>query len=332
MDELKHWGEKKNHKYVARIPLKRKTKKRKYRYFYTKEEWQAYLKDRRSKEATFTKPLQKEKDVKKKDKAVRTDIKSKKFINDFMKKFGDKNVKTLGNTSELASQFIMTLFDKGIGKATVTTTYLKKLKDEAYSKVDKAVKSFSELKKKNKEYTKDEDMAEVNPNYDPYDPYYSMNCPWCTAAYDLRQRGYDVEAGPNNAGEFSEDILDWYDGAELLTLDDMLSEETSLKKEDYTTRITEENRDIVTELVEQRLIECGEGARGHFMVTWESGGGHDVVWEIENNTVVLRDTQTNNKHTVEEFIDRSQYVEIIRTDNVEPNDEILKAVRNKKRR
>jgi hypothetical protein len=43
-------------------------------------------------------------------------------------------------------------------------------------------------------YEKKEDMEKINEEYDPYDDSRSMNCGNCSAAYELRRRGYDVEA------------------------------------------------------------------------------------------------------------------------------------------
>lgn len=62
------------------------------------------------------------------------------------------------------------------------------------------------LNKQTKKTTPDEDMAIINPNYSPDNYGYSNNCAYCTAAYDLRRRGYDVEAKPRITEEEVEKI------------------------------------------------------------------------------------------------------------------------------
>ena len=350
---FRRWKEKEEHKYVARVPLKNPTEDRQFRYFYTKEEYQKYLSNLRTTNNNNKKVENKKiktkqkKDVKKKtedktkDKLLKIFDKINKkqkqknklgkilkdgeaLVNKFLNKNGKTKLKNDKVSSNPVAKFVLKTIKNGIGSAIVSTAYdyLYKKQEQEKKKETKKEKeiaeSFEDLKKKNKNYTKKEDQSVVNPNYDPYVSDYSMNCPWCTAAYDLRRRGYDVEAGPNPNGESALEIVSWYDGAKIVELDDI-----EKKHPEYGTS----NR---SKAIEKELLSQGEGARGHFLVYWTSGGGHDVAYEVEKGKVVLRDCQVDETYTVKEIMDYSEYMFYIRTDNVKPNKKVLKTVRNRK--
>jgi hypothetical protein len=85
----------------------------------------------------------------------------------------------------------------------------------------------------------------------------------------------------------------------------------------------------MTQAMEKDMLSQGEGARGHLCLYWAQGGGHDVIWEVENGNVVVRDCQTNTKL---DLIDYTQYCSsfgYIRTDNLTPNEKCLDYVRNR---
>lgn len=69
--------------------------------------------------------------------------------------------------------------------------------------------TFKALKHKQTEMSRDEDMARVNP-YLNEDKSFTINCAYCTAAYDLRRRGYDVEADDYHMGTEPDEKLNNY--------------------------------------------------------------------------------------------------------------------------
>lgn len=197
--------------------------------------------------------------------------------------------------------------------------------DYAESKTaeEEAPESITKLKKKTGYDTDDEDQAEINPMYHSMQMEWTNNCSYCTAAYDLRQRGYDVEAGmvDDLDGEFTSEILSWYNDPKLVSMEE-------IKKNQglgyYNSKETE------AKAIENELKSYGDGARGHFLITWEQGGGHDVIWEVENDEVVIRDCQSNETLSIYDYYQYADRVDYFRSDNLEINENILKTVRNKK--
>lgn len=139
---------------------------------------------------------------------------------------------------------------------------------------------------------------------------YSNNCAYCTLAYDMRQRGYDVEASAVGKliSNTPEVIESWYEGGKI----SMVSPDT----------------------IEKKILETNEeGARGQFIVYWEGGGGHSLTYEVENGTVYIRDCQINKMYKLSEYpcypyIAQSGYM---RTDNLELTENALVGVKNKKK-
>ena len=212
--ELYH-AQKKQHKYVARV----KTKNGKYRYFYTMDEYKAYKSGESSgkKEKTsklkavsnFFKNLKNSvnKILKKTKKELGKSLeKGKKFIDEVI--FGKK--KTKGNSILIGKEKKV----KYVNRIKMSNGKYKYFYDaESYERYMKRInyqKNEPEFMKKvpkiseDKSYTADEDMAEVNKEYSKYDKATSRNCTNCTAAYELRCRGYDVSAAEykNIASDF----------------------------------------------------------------------------------------------------------------------------------
>ena len=87
------------------------------------------------------------------------------------------------------------------------------------SSLNKNPNKVDGLKVQSHDETRTESMSKTNPHYnDKVDPkLYKQNCSNCSVAYDMRQRGYDVEANPNNGGTYSQydavdEIATLYDG------------------------------------------------------------------------------------------------------------------------
>lgn len=194
--------------------------------------------------------------------------------------------------------------------------------------------SLSELKKKSGNFSKDQDMAESNPNYNWLVLKWSGNSAYSGAAYELRQRGYDVEAGSlddMNTMATINDMMSWYDGAQLESLHDSMTRHgnsSSQHADDWTT--AEKTEALVKDIVTQ-----GDGARGHLTLYPSYGGMQTITYEVENGQMVIRNCLTNEKSTLSEYMDTYRieeldYCNYFRTDNLEINENILKGVRNKK--
>ena len=262
-----------------------------YRYFYSEKAYQAYLKGKNAVDKSLNKKL---------------------------------NVTPSDTAKANAKGFVSQTLFGNFGKAVynLVAPALVALQVEMTTP-----KSFSELKKIDTKQTNDDHQKNINPKFDSSTYDYSMNCSFCTAAYDLRKRGYDVEANPISVVESYtiDDICTWYKGAKKVSnIDVRYAHEATIKsREDVLSK---------EDLLLKSLESNGEGARGHLGLYWYGGGGHDVVWEIENGEAIIRDCQTGKIVDVSEYLDRATSYDYVRVDNLEPTEEILRTVKNRKTR
>jgi len=316
-DEIWHWGMKrgfkaKDHKYYQRIPWKRG-----YRYFYTKDEYQAYLtgKDHKQNPATGL--------LKTAGSLVSGVTKTVKDVTEKAQKAIEDQNRTRGRYDEL--------------------------------KEGNHPKKLDDLPKQNKSLSEDQDQKCVNPNYSTKnetakqviaegmkllddslvtkevakeltDRYgYRNNCAYCTLAYDMRRKGYDVEASSINTktANTPKEIESWYKGGKFKVTG---TEYAGLSSEQASQKITQE------------LSSQGQGARGQFCMYWKQGGGHSISYEVDRaGNVVYRDCQTGatfHNDGINEYLKNVHLTEIchMRTDNLEFSDKALRGVRPRKRR
>lgn len=128
---------------------------------------------------------------------------------------------------------------------------------------------------KRNETSKEQDLKVVNPTYKSTTVASSNNCALCTVAYDIRRRGYDVIARQN---------------APISLLYDINKDDISV--------MYKNSRNITTNTAEnsiKRLSKEPEGSRGALFMSWGSGGGHVVAYEIENGKPVIYDAQVGKK-------------------------------------
>lgn len=230
--------------------------------------------------------------------------------------------------------------------------------------------------------------SNTNPNYttsgENYQEY-ATNCSNCSVAYDMRQRGYDVEAKGHDETEiyaaYDEitEIANLYDGdnkqmaggkniryddntkyssfsgkrtsGQGLYYEDELSnsilqsakEESSVDQKyqtwtPYGTTTSKKrdasriNNKTYLDNLEKEMVKGGNGARGVFELSWcRDGyyvGGHSMAYEVRNNKVVIIDAQTNKTYEISDFYENSFDAGFLRTDNLEPNENVTKKVKN----
>lgn len=191
-----------------------------------------------------------------------------------------------------------------------------------YDKLSDHPEISSEIPKKKEKSSKEDDMKSVNEKYykEPPDQNYRQNCADCSLAYDMRRRGYDVEAIPNDRGTNMETILSWYDVKEV----------TSVKRNMLLTSFSftdNEQRAIEKDIVKKQ----GNGARGIMTVQWTLGGGHAVAYEVENGKVYIYDAQPGRKTELSHVLSRARKANYFRTDNASPTTEAVKYVNKRKK-
>lgn len=197
------------------------------------------------------------------------------------------------------------------------------------------------------EHTKDDDTLAVNPNYDErwldgeVDDWgeriaWGMNCQNCTYAWVMRRRGYDVVAAPHNKN---------YGGYHTTTY-----REVFVNPMMVTIKDNKDKKQYALDMIEE-MLSYGDNAYGEIGAFWIEGGGHSIVWSVENGEVVIRDAQTghvyNTTESIIELVSRmithSDEVEgqgfpehliatpgIFRLDDCDITDEIFKHVKSNK--
>lgn len=328
----------KHFKYIAKIPIGKNV-----RYFYDKHEYEIYLKNKNdNKPVQITNGPKQYAETKKigkvfADKVVNTHSSSPvQIAKDFKhhtetkkigKAFTDKVINAKANLQLTTVNIDKTKTDKSPKMELFDDT---KVSNADMKSIMLSPKTWNELKHKDHAYTKAEDQRAVNPKwpskeqqtemnekeYEKVMPY-MMNCANCTLAYDVRQRGYDVQAAPYDPNETFhpsiENVSKWY---EDVTEDDWkhfsLPEKPKLDKkfEEYSK---EEQAEILKELepsnrsrammtkVYNAIQKMPDNSYGQFCVWWSTGSGHSVVWEKENGKITIRDCQSNESFDFSEL-------------------------------
>lgn len=160
----------------------------------------------------------------------------------------------------------------------------------------------------------DEARANVNPNFG--DAGHSRNCTMCTTSYEMRRRGFKVQAGEGTGRPDQSYISSWWTDK-----DGMAATMTSHPgKNDFKAWMNEQP----------------PGARGAVAVNWKRGGGHVWNWEVDEKGVVhYIETQANGQQTVTtSYKEWSKEVtptgiRTVRLDDKVPNQYVLEAVTDK---
>ena len=191
---------------------------------------------------------------------------------------------------------------------------------------------------KNKEYTDQEDINAVNPtltkgdakdmSYDAYN-----NCMLCSMYYELRKRGFDVEARVDSSLGRDTNVEKWFPGAKIET--------TPYKSSvGYYANINAADPESSKELKAYRssalkmLESQPNGSRGALYVNWEKngniGGGHAVNYQIDKGKLKIIDCQIgkiySGKQVSNEFLSQTCRVRMVRLDNLDYDPKSIKEV------
>lgn len=169
---------------------------------------------------------------------------------------------------------------------------------------------------KTQNFTQIEDLSKINPGFNNLRGDTKANCAFCTVAYDLRRRGYDVAANKSLIGHSTEDLKRWYPNAKK---DGWITRYTI---QDYNRKRARPTKTLESEL-QNKLSKQGDGARGELAVNFKFGWcGHSMAYEVINGTPYILDGQTNevyragsNKYN--RLLKSVHAVEIHRLDNID---------------
>lgn len=166
---------------------------------------------------------------------------------------------------------------------------------------------------KNKEMTEEQDMNAVNRDRGTFeDEGTYTNCTWCTTAYDLRRRGFDVYAGKTIKGFTNSEIASWYKGNHKF-------KDIKLEQSDLTSNSASINKVINT------LQSEPNGSRGNITFAWRgTNSGHSIAYQVNDGKVTFIDAQAKimyKNRDVYNLISRvdPESVSYLRTDNLTPD-------------
>ena len=179
---------------------------------------------------------------------------------------------------------------------------------------NRAEEMLPNLKRKTGVMTPKDDMAACNPKYSK-GGVYKNNCISCALTYDMRRRGYDVEAMPIDTTSATNGSLPvqlgFYKGEKL--------EVFEVPKDLYAA----------TKQFSNQILKYGDGSRGMLRIRWKNGDGHAVVWEVDGNSVIVRDPQNSTIVDLSDYMRRAKTFYYFRTDNLEPNEKVTLFVKNR---
>ncbi len=173
------------------------------------------------------------------------------------------------------------------------------------------IESIDDLKINSQPHDLLSDLRDTNPNYSK-GGLYKTNCGYCVVAYELRRRGFDVEAKPSNGSIGSEILL-------------MFKNFIAMKPKGNTKEL------VVQNLVDTAL-SWGNNARGLISVQWKSVDfRHYFSIEVRNNKVEFVDPQLA-RQDVAAYFDKIHIDRILfgRLDNLELDETVVNAVNNKR--
>lgn len=226
--------------------------------------------------------------------------------------------------------------------------------NEAKLRVEKMLGKKESVFNKRPEYAKDysspEDILQnvvkdINPNYKTAGG--QMNCRRCSFTYELRRRGYDVEATTSaiGSGQSASGFLNAVskDGKRFNRLTSMSTPVTQGKRVNALLDGDKRKSNIKQELIEGRISKISEmdiadritkqppGARGEIVFNMKSFA-HSLAYENVNGKPVMFDTQKgrmydlSDKSSYTKFVSKwgnPQEVLISRLDNVDLDEEFL---------
>lgn len=154
----------------------------------------------------------------------------------------------------------------------------KEIQEQRFKVADEYInKNFKKIKG---EHSISEDLKSVNPNYSK-NGYYKINCQRCSYAYELRRRGYDVEAYPNDDDYGRKKGTFW-------------------TKQMKPTETYEFNNNIgasrLNNKISEKVLNAGDGSRFAIEVQWSrSRTGHLFIVENVGGQVKYFDAQTGEE-------------------------------------
>lgn len=177
-----------------------------------------------------------------------------------------------------------------------------------YASESEAIYKFKNLPKFNQRLGEDQQRNAVNHNAPDYKR--KINCFECSMAYEMRRRGYNVQANEVSGG-FPFEVFHAFDVKDSFNI-----------KVSSPSGARLDSKSLAAEAYKQMEEQClsyGEGARGYLAISYAEpyDGGHAMNWVVENGRFKIVDNQSNAVEGYETFLYAKADINIYRLDNAE---------------
>ena len=143
-----------------------------------------------------------------------------------------------------------------------------------------------------------------------------MNCQRCVPTWEMRRRGYDVEAMP-------------YLGKDEKSNGPYHKWKDVFQEADWKGNLGSRNSTVQQTVVDM-VSSWGEGSRGEIYCAWKGGSAHVFAVENVGGKVRFLDPQTGEMDVSYYFKEmKPSKTKIARIDNLEPSDLITECCKNK---
>lgn len=176
------------------------------------------------------------------------------------------------------------------------------------------------------------DESRANPNFYRGGSSWTQNCQCCVLAYEMRRRGYDVEASPWGGDRNSVQYYLALDPARgfikgLTSKGEPIAQSTMAVISEGASTTSRFSQKVWGSL--KRNLNKNTEKEGRYFVSfrWRSGNkGHVIVVERKNGLLSLFDPQSGKNHDIDyyaQFAD-PRIFKILRVDNLEINPDVIK--------
>lgn len=192
-----------------------------------------------------------------------------------------------------------------VDKVTIEN-YIKYDDPNRYASESEAKRKFDALPRFNARLSETQQKQAVNHNASNLNR--NFNCFECTLAYEMRRRGYNVQANEVWGG-FPAEVLHAFDVKDAFSIDVMTGLNVNLS---YKSRAEECYKQM-----EEQCLAYGDGARGMMGIYYANGGGHAMTWVVEDGEFKIIDNQAQNRDAKEIFMCSDGTVKVYRLDNAD---------------
>lgn len=183
------------------------------------------------------------------------------------------------------------------------------------------------LPRKTKSLSIDEDIKSINPGYSRFDSRFNKNCGNCALAFEMRRRGYDVQARGNDVGMKISHLGEFFTGLKSESFIQMNPSDKILNS------TGKEKGRLVKDMISSNISKQYKGDASGALFFPHEFGSHWINWVKDSTGIHFYDGQ-NTKYNVDELFDMYKFhpnefeagLTSIRLDDLKVNTSINKMV------